>query len=698
MSASPSMSGGAGERTRTVVWFRRDLRVEDNPALAAAARTAGEVVPAYVWAPEEDGPYYPGRVSRWWLSQSLKHLDASLRRLGATRLVTRRSTDTVAALLELVRSTGATHLFFNHLYDPLSLVRDHRVKQVLGAEGITVQSFNSDLLYEPWEVLDDHGCPFTMFTPFWNTCLCMVDPPAPMLPPKRINSGELSRCCSSDDLIFEDESERGSNALLARAWSPGWQNADKAFTAFINGPLIDYSVNRKKADSANTSLLSPYLHFGELSVRKVFHQVRMKQLTWSNESNGDGEEGCSLFLRSIGLREYSRYLAFNHPCSHEKPLLAHLRFFPWVVNEVYFKVWRQGRTGYPLVDAGMRELWATGWLHDRIRVVVSSFFVKVLQLPWRWGMKYFWDTLLDADLESDALGWQYISGSLPDGRELDRIDNPQFEGYKFDPCGEYVRRWLPELARLPTEWIHHPWDAPESVLQAAGIELGSNYPLPIVELDEAKSRLQDALSEMWELEAASRAEIENGMEEGLGDSSDEPPIAFPQELQHMEVDRATIHTPAMAGRRRADQMVPSITSSFFRAETETELSAAFESEVTRPEVPSQVHFQPQTRMEVRDEVASDDTAARYNGVQQRQQYTLHRHRVQGGIAPSTSEASSSWTGREGGVVPVWSPPAASGHSDPYAADETDISSRSYLDRHPQQSHRLMNWNQLSQSS
>ncbi|VAI46356.1 unnamed protein product [Triticum turgidum subsp. durum] len=595
MSASPSMSGGAGERTRTVVWFRRDLRVEDNPALAAA----------------------------------------------------RRSTDTVAALLELVRSTGATHLFFNHLYDPLSLVRDHRVKQVLGAEGITVQSFNSDLLYEPWEVLDDHGCPFTMFTPFWNTCLCMVDPPAPMLPPKRINSGELSRCCSSDDLIFEDESERGSNALLARAWSPGWQNADKAFTAFINGPLIDYSVNRKKADSANTSLLSPYLHFGELSVRKVFHQVRMKQLTWSNESNGDGEEGCSLFLRSIGLREYSRYLAFNHPCSHEKPLLAHLRFFPWVVNEVYFKVWRQGRTGYPLVDAGMRELWATGWLHDRIRVVVSSFFVKVLQLPWRWGMKYFWDTLLDADLESDALGWQYISGSLPDGRELDRIDNPQFEGYKFDPCGEYVRRWLPELARLPTEWIHHPWDAPESVLQAAGIELGSNYPLPIVELDEAKSRLQDALSEMWELEAASRAEIENGMEEGLGDSSDEPPIAFPQELQHMEVDRATIHTPAMAGRRRADQMVPSITSSFFRAETETELSAAFESEVTRPEVPSQVHFQPQTRMEVRDEVASDDTAARYNGVQQQQQYTLHRHRVQGGIAPSTSEASSSWTGREG---------------------------------------------------
>lgn len=226
-------------------------------------------------------------------------------------------------------------------------------------------------------------------------------------------------------MVFEDESEKGSNALLARAWSPGWRNADKSLTAFVNGPLIEYSANRRKADSASTSLLSPHLHFGELSVRKVFQLVRMKQLVWANEGNKAGEESCDLFLKSLGLREYSRYLCFNHPYSHERPLLAHLRFFPWVIDEGYFKAWRQGRTGYPLVDAGMRELWATGWLHDRIRVVVASFFVKVLQLPWRWGMKYFWDTLLDADLESDALGWQYISGTLPDGRELDRIDNPQ---------------------------------------------------------------------------------------------------------------------------------------------------------------------------------------------------------------------------------------------------------------------------------
>ncbi|KAK6130739.1 hypothetical protein DH2020_035527 [Rehmannia glutinosa] len=506
----------------SIVWFRRDLRVEDNPALAAGVR-AGAVVAVFIWAPEEEGHYYPGRVSRWWLKQSLSHLDISLKSLG-TSLVTKRSTDSVSSLLEVIKLTGAKQLFFNHLYDPISLVRDHRAKELLTAAGIAVRSFNADLLYEPWEVNDQEGRPFTTFAGFWERCLSMpYDPEAPLLPPKRIISADkkllkgvieplsgnevcrtnLNGCdvsrCMSDTLVFEDESEKGSNALLARAWSPGWSSADKALTVFLNGPLIEYSKNRRKADSATTSFLSPHLHFGEVSVRKVFHLVRIKQVLWANEGNKAGEESVNF---------------------HERPLLGHLKYFPWVVDEGYFKAWRQGRTGYPLVDAGMRELWATGWLHDRIRVVVSSFFVKVLQLPWRWGMKYFWDTLLDADLESDALGWQYISGTLPDGREFDRIDNPQFEGYEFDPNGEYVRRWLPELARLPTEWIHHPWNAPESVLEAAGIELGSNYPLPLVEIDAAKARLQEALSQMWQHETASRAAVENGMEEGLGDSSE----------------------------------------------------------------------------------------------------------------------------------------------------------------------------------
>ncbi|XP_078444105.1 cryptochrome 1 [Wolffia australiana] len=683
--AAPRFSGRAEPRRRamhragaraatTVVWFRRDLRLEDNPALTAAVR-AGRVVAVFIWAPEEEGHYYPGRASRWWLSQSLRHLDCSLKSLG-TSLVTKRSADSASCLADVVRSTGASQVFFNHLYDPLSLVRDHRLKEHLTSQGITVRSFNADLLYEPWEVNDDEGRPFTTFASFWNKCMSMpFDPAAPMLPPKRIIPGDTSRC-ASDNLIFEDESEKGSNALLARAWTPGWRNADKALAAFISGPLIDYSVNRKKADSTTTSLLSPHLHFGEISVRKVFHLVRMKQLVWANDGNLDGEESINLFLKSIGLREYSRYMSFNHPCSHERPLLAHLKFFPWVIDEGYFKAWRQGRTGYPLVDAGMRELWATGWLHDRIRVVVSSFFVKVLQLPWRWGMKYFWDTLMDADLESDALGWQYISGSLPDGRELDSIDNPQFEGYKFDPDGEYVRRWLPELARLPTDWIHHPWNAPESVLQAAGIELGSNYPLPIIEISAAKARIQQAIVQMWQLEAVSRAATENGTEEGLGDSSDVPPADFPPDLQ-MEVDREPTRVNANGGgggdggggggstqRRLEDQMVPSISSIVRAGEDEGSVGLG-----TREEF-----------------LGFDQGRATRNG-----ETTVDRRlRLFGQIgledeAESTSESSSSWTGRDGGVVPVWSQPAvSSSHSEHFIGQEGG----SFIRRPP---HQLMNW-------
>uniref|UniRef100_A0A5B7BWM0 Putative cryptochrome 1.2 n=1 Tax=Davidia involucrata TaxID=16924 RepID=A0A5B7BWM0_DAVIN len=679
------MSGGGC----SIVWFRRDLRLEDNPALAAGVR-AGAVVGVFVWAPEEEGHFYPGRVSRWWLKQSLAQLDSSLRSLG-TSLIAKRSTDSVSSLLEVVKSTGATQLFFNQLYDPLSLVRDHRAKEVLTAQGIAVHSFNADLLYEPWEVHDDQGHPFTTFDAFWDRCLSMpYDPEAPLLPPKRIISGDVSRC-PSGTLVFEDESEKGSNALLARAWSPGWSNADKALTTFINGPLIEYSKNRRKADSATTSFLSPHLHFGEVSVRKVFHLVRIKQVLWANEGNKAGEESVNLFLKSIGLREYSRYMSFNHPYSHERPLLGHLKFFPWVVDEGYFKAWRQGRTGYPLVDAGMRELWATGWLHDRIRVVVSSFFVKVLQLPWRWGMKYFWDTLLDADLESDALGWQYISGTLPDGREFDRIDNPQFEGYKFDPNGEYVRRWLPELARLPTEWIHHPWNAPESVLEAAGIELGSNYPLPIVEIDAAKARLQEAVLEMWQQEADSRAAIENGTEEGLGDSSESAPIAFPQDMQ-MEVDHEPVRNNPTTIRHYEDQMVPSMTYLVRVDEEEPSLDLRSSAENSRAEVPTNINVNQEPRREalnqgVMQTVRTNNTLPHFN-------ITIGLHNAEDSTAESTS--SSSRRERDGSVVPVWSP-STSSYSEQSVGEENGIgTSSSYLQRHPQ-SHQLMNWRQLSQT-
>eukprot|EP00897_Mesotaenium_endlicherianum_P001685 jgi/Mesen1/1544/ME000134S00662 len=526
----------------TIVWFRRDLRLEDNPALIAAARL-GTVIPVFVWSPEEEGQFYPGRVSRWWQKQSLIHLDATLRALG-TPLIMRKARNTLAVLLEIIHATGANQVFYNHLYDPVSLVRDHKVKQGLGQHGVIVHTFNADLLYEPWEVYDDDGQAFTTFDAFWSKCLNMpFEPDPPHLAPKRL-LGPPVRLASltADELGLEDQQEKASNALLARAWVPGWSNADRALDAFLRGPLAEYAAHRSKADCATTSLLSPHMHFGEISARKIFHEARKLQLQWGRDGGGGGGAGAEsvdMFLRAIGFREYSRYLSFNFPFTHERSLLANLKSFPWRVDEHVFKAWRQGRTGYPLIDAGMRELWATGWLHNRIRIMVSSFCVKFLQLPWRWGMKYFWDTLLDADLECDVLGWQYISGSLPDGHELDRMENPEVEGYKYDREGEYVRRWLPELSRVPTEWIHHPWEAPAHVLGAAGVEIGVNYPYPIVDVATARERLQEALSEMWEREAALKAAAINGVEEGLGETMEVPGTGGPGH-ERMQVHRAVV--------------------------------------------------------------------------------------------------------------------------------------------------------------
>ncbi|KAK9931129.1 hypothetical protein M0R45_018424 [Rubus argutus] len=479
---------------RTIVWFRRDLRIEDNPALAAAAR---------------DGSVYP----------SLAHLDQSLKSLGA-QLVLIKTDSTLSALLDCIQAIGATKVVFNHLYDPVSRVSDHNIKGKLVELGISVQSFNADLLYEPWEVYDARGHAFTTFDAYWDKCLNMERELVTFLPPwKLVPVTGTVATCSIEELGLENETEKSSNALLGRAWTPGWSQADKSLNEFFDVHLLDYAKNRTKLGGNSTSLMSPYLHFGEVSVRKVFQIARMKQVLFAKEGNSLGEVSVSLFLQAIGLREYSRYLCFNFPFTHEKSLLSNLRFFPWQADQARFKAWRQGRTGYPLVDAGMRELWATGWIHNRIRVIVSSFAVKVLLLPWRWGMKYFWDTLMDADLESDILGWQYISGGLPDGHELERLDSPEVQGSKFDPEGEYVRHWMPELARLPTEWIHHPWDAPDNVLKVSGVELGVNYPKPIIEIDLARERLTTAIFKMWEMEAAAKAANLNGTNEVVVDNS-----------------------------------------------------------------------------------------------------------------------------------------------------------------------------------
>lgn len=476
-----------------IVWFRRDLRLDDNPALTAALQTAANVIPVYIWAPEEEGQFQPGRCSRWWMKQSLAKLRRQLESLGS-KLIVRRASETRVALQELVQDTGAQAVFFNHLYDPISLVRDHEVKQGLANLGVLCKSFNADLLYEPWEVLDDEGQPFTTFADFWNKIVSMpYQPPFPTPAPATMPSVSNqipTKTLEQVDWFFTAEQEASSEQLGFK-WKPGVEGAVQKLESFLENRLSDFEHDRAKVDRDSTSQLSPWVHSGTISVRYIYYMVKQKQVEWMQQGI-DRTQSCVDFLQQMGYREYSRYLSFHFPFIHERSLLAHLRACPWRIDQFAFKAWKQGLTGYPLVDAGMRQLWSTGWIHNRLRVVVASFMVKNLLLPWQWGLKHYWDALLDADLECDALGWQYVSGGMSDAHPFEKMIDLESESARFDPDGEYVRRWLPVLARLPTKYIHAPWAAPPNVLAAADIELGFNYPFPIVTVKESKHLVANA--------------------------------------------------------------------------------------------------------------------------------------------------------------------------------------------------------------
>ncbi|KAG2450020.1 hypothetical protein HYH02_000124 [Chlamydomonas schloesseri] len=476
-----------------VVWFRRDLRVDDNPALVAALAAAPNVIPVFIWAPEEEGQFQPGRCSRWWTKHSLVDLQQALAALGS-RLVIRRSTDSTAALLQLVNELGAEAVFFNHLYDPISLMRDHDCKRGLAAAGVAHRTFNGDMLYEPWDVLDANKQPYSTFDDFWNSVRAMpVPPPFPVSAPASmpaVPASVPSMAITEVDWFFTAEQEASSDQLKFK-WKPGVGGAIAELEHFLGERLSDFEHDRAKVDRDSTSRLSPWIHIGSISVRYIFYRVRQCQAEWL-AGGADRGRSCDDFLQQMGYREYSRYLAFHFPFIHERSLLRHLRACPWRIDQHAFKAWRQGQTGYPIVDAAMRQLWSSGWCHNRGRVVAASFLVKDLLLPWQWGLKHYWDAQIDADLECDALGWQYVSGGMTDAHPFSYMMDLETEARRFDPDGEYVRRWLPALSRLPTEYIHAPWKAPPSVLAAADVELGCNYPLPIISRGDAKANVDYA--------------------------------------------------------------------------------------------------------------------------------------------------------------------------------------------------------------
>ncbi|HEX9207121.1 MAG TPA: deoxyribodipyrimidine photo-lyase [Steroidobacteraceae bacterium] len=466
--------------TTAIVWFRRDLRLADHPALSAAVRSADRVIALYIHSPGEEGDWRPGAASDWWLHHSLAQLDQSLRRKGLP--LTMRRGPALATLLELVRESAATQVYWNRLYEPALVARDTALKAELRAQGISCESFNAALLHEPWEIRTAAGGPYRVFTPFWRACQARLDAqPAPLPAPRTLRGPDRApHGVPLPELGLLPKLPWHS--AFGQHWTPGEAGAHARLEEFCDEWLGSYEDGRNRPDQPASSRLSPHLHFGEISPRQCL--VAARNAVMDRPAAG---KSAGSFVREIGWREFAHHLLHHYPHTVTQPLDERFARFPWEDDATWREAWQRGRTGYPIVDAGMRELWATGWMHNRVRMIVASLLTKNLRQPWLAGARWFWDTLVDADLAANTLGWQWTAGCGADAAPFFRIFNPVLQAERYDPQRIYLRRWLPELAALPDEWIHRPWQAPARVLAAAGVELGSSYPAPIVDLPASRA-------------------------------------------------------------------------------------------------------------------------------------------------------------------------------------------------------------------
>jgi deoxyribodipyrimidine photo-lyase len=474
-----------GRDAPVIVWFRLDLRLSDNPALSAAAEQ-GPVVPVFVLDDEAPGDWRLGGASRWWLHRSLESLDRDLAGSGGRLLILRGPSE--AQLIGLVERLGAGAVYWNRRYEPWAIARDGRIKEALGGRGIVVRSFNASLLFEPWTVRNSEGQPYQVYSPFARVCRRGPEPPRPLPPPARLELAAGGDGLALDELGLLRHTADWALGL-SETWTPGEAGARERLDTFLDGPIDHYADDRDRPDLESTSRLSPHLHFGEIGPRTIWHAVRQGDRRRS-------VRGHEVFLNEILWREFAHHLLHHFPQLPEEPLDEAFATFPWREDPEAYVAWQRGLTGYPIVDAGMRELRRTGWMHNRVRMVVGSFLVKDLMLPWQAGEAWFWDNLVDADLANNTLGWQWVAGCGPDAAPYFRIFNPIRQGERFDPGGVYVRRWLPELAALPDQHIHAPWQAPAAVLAEAGVRLGETYPAPIVDHGAARDRALRAFDEV----------------------------------------------------------------------------------------------------------------------------------------------------------------------------------------------------------
>jgi deoxyribodipyrimidine photo-lyase len=464
-----------------LVWLRDDLRLADNPALLAGCRDATErgaaLVIVYALDQISEGIRPLGGAARWWLHHSLAALSRSIAGLGQT-LVLRHGPagDMIPAL---VAEADAQSVFWNRRYGGGERAVDAALKTRLRDTGVRVESFQANLLFEPWIVRTKAGEPFRVFTPFWKACAALGTPREPLAAPSALRPpvAGLASDILDDWSLLPTQPDWAWG--LRDTWQPGEAGANERLASFISSRLGRYAAERDLPAAESSSRLSPHLRFGEVSPFQLWHGV--------TDATGAEAANIDKFRSELGWREFSWHLLFHQPDLATRNFQQRYDAFPWPpVDEAALSAWKAGRTGIPIVDAGLRELWQTGWMHNRVRMIVASFLVKNLLVDWRIGEAWFWDTLVDADAANNPASWQWVAGSGADAAPYFRIFNPVLQGEKFDPAGRYVRHFVPELAALPDKLIHAPWKAG----RVAG------YPAPIVDLGATRERALAAFGHM----------------------------------------------------------------------------------------------------------------------------------------------------------------------------------------------------------
>lgn len=467
-----------------IVWFRQDLRIADNPALAAAVASGRPIIALYVLDEVTDGIRAHGGASRWWLHQSLESLASGLAERGLSLVLRKGAAADI--LGELIGEADAGAVYWNRCYEPGAVARDTAIKNDLKSKGLDTESFNGSLLLEPWQIETGQGEPYKVFSPFWKRLRELYTAPEAAHVPESLEPGPALVGDALDDWNLRPSAPDWAGGLR-KTFSAGEQAARRRLAQFLGDAVADYPDDRNRPDRAGTSCISPHLHWGEISPHQVW-RAGAKLL----DDGGARAKGAESFLRELGWRDFNHHLLFHFPQIAAENWKPEFDGFPWRDNPDGLSAWQRGQTGYPMVDAGMRELWHTGFMHNRVRMIVGSFLIKDLLVDWREGEAWFWDTLVDADLANNAGNWQWVAGSGADAAPFFRVFNPFTQGEKFDPNGDYVRAWVPELAGMPDTFIHRPWDAPEEALSGAGVKLGETYPERLVDHAMARERALEA--------------------------------------------------------------------------------------------------------------------------------------------------------------------------------------------------------------